>query len=140
MSKRIFYSKQVKTVMALVVTMSLLVLALPCNCMAMENPKPVEKQPPCHSSSDQSNTDSPEHKNCCCDGSDYSLVSEVGVTTLKTTEVTPEESTFYITYVFARFLNQWFASSDSIRGSPPTHDILTISSSTFLALFQRWLI
>ena len=143
--KRIFYKRQVKTVMATIVTLSLIVLALPCNCMAMENPTPIEKEHPCHSSSDSESpdtqgSDTQEHNNCCCDNGDCTLLSEVGVVSLKAHTIEPEKNNFDLAYSFARFFDQWLLEGDAIRGSPPTHHLFSYSSKVLLTFLQRWLI
>ena len=140
MRSRVFHSRESKKMMAMIVTLSLLVLALPCNCMAMEDPKPVEKEHPCHSSSDSSSNDTGEHDNCCCDGGDYTLLSEVGLSSLKTSTVEPENKTWHIAYSLTAFLDLRVFDAGAIRGSPPTDDVFTLPSKTFLAFLQRWLI
>ena len=140
MRARIFYSRKSKGMMAIIATLSLLALALPCNCMAIENPEPVKNEHPCHSSSDSPSNDTQEHDNCCCDGDDCSLLSEVGVVGLIAHSAESENKSFDISYGAAAFSGQRLVKAGAIRGSPPTDDVFTIHSKTFLALLQRWLI
>ena len=61
--------KYVRRVFSFVACLSILALALPCNCMAEQQDDPVQSEHPCHSSN--KTTDQGEHNdgNCCCSDS-----------------------------------------------------------------------
>lgn len=145
MEYRIFYNNKVKVVMASIVTLSILFLALPCNCMALEDSRPTEKEHPCHYTSDSENNDSHNsnphgHENCCCNSANFSFVSETGTISTKVKIVNFEKNTFYFPNRISSFVDQWVLLIDLIRGSPPNEDSFTSSIKTFLSLIQRWLI
>ncbi len=140
MNKGIFHSKQVKAMTTTLVALSLLMLALPCNCMAIENPKPAKKEHPCHSSSDTPDSDTQQHNNCCCNGNDCPLLSEVDLISWKNQVLESDTKIVSVSNIFAYFVGEWLSKDEHIRGSPLTHDFFSYSSKTLLIIFQRWLI
>ena len=132
-------SKHIKKLMTFVMMLCILSFSLPCNCMAGENPKPVESEHPCHSSTEQP-TDTEEHNNCCCSGGDcISLVSDTNTVINKIQTASFENNADDIPLVKTWISDQALNQIQLIRGSPSTVFVFS-TTNTFLAKLSRWLI
>lgn len=142
MSSKFFQKDTLKRLATSFIALSILALALPCNCMAVDESQPVENEHPCHSTSDQSNkSEDQQHNNCCCEDSGCSVfISDASSVLYKADGNISSKNTPFRTVLSSSLFNQQVNTIALIRGSPPTTRSIYPSSKTFQAFLQRWLI
>ena len=137
MGCKVFHTAKFKKLMVSIVTLSILAMVLPCNCMAEETSKPKDKHP-CHSSQNESHDN--KHKDCCCTDGIYAEASELKVKPVALKQTDSFKQNKVLINAFSSLFSEWHKSIALIRGSPPTSNFFSLSSKTFLARIQRWLI
>lgn len=140
MLRRVFNIPTIKTIFSVFMVLSMLALALPCNCMAEAKPKAPKNEHPCHSSPEET-PDNSHDGNCCCTVGSYSyLESEAKTLSSKNkTSVKPKISN--VNYFVQSVLSYLFKDPTLTSGGPPGFlSSVPSSSKTISILFQRWLI
>jgi hypothetical protein len=101
--------------------------------------EPVQSEHPCHSSG--SDTDQGEHHdgNCCCGDTINLLTPNISAEAIGSKNLSFQKHPIGHFYSLPNPFETW-AQFELIRGSPPTIPQLSVSTSTFLAVIQRWLI
>ena len=142
MIRKVLNRANAKRVISFIACLSILALALPCNCMADVPTEPVKSEHPCHSShSDHSDTDKRSHNNgnCCCSDSLNLLTPNIAAEAIGASSYSLQKQWIGLFYSLSNPFENW-NQLELIRGSPPTSIKLVTPLSTFLAVIQRWLI
>ena len=131
--------KQINRAFSFIACLSILALALPCNCMADIPVEPIKSEHPCHSSDTDSDQEKHSDGNCCCSDTLNLLTPSLSAEAIGAKNFSVQKQPLATSHSSLNPVENW-TQFKLIRGSPPTTDEIFLSTSTFLAVIQRWLI
>jgi hypothetical protein len=158
MTRQTLNKRRVNGLFSLVLGFCVLVLSVPCNCMADRPLKSSDSKSPCHSSQDHSSQHHSSHHSsqdsqnkqnqednstcpgtCCCN-INLNLVSS----DLTPAGTLPQDDNLQdkpIKLLSHQFITSDIFSSIYLTGeSPPGGELISLHNKNYLALIQRWII